>query len=340
MYDTPLTRPTTVGGLLGNVFRGTGQVAQAGGGVPLQNYLLGPRALDMLAARRLSTPATTTIAPSPVGLLSPEMMSTQAPVGFDYISPAPQLPQLQPNSSEQPMVSPANQIERNSVPPSSSGLLGSVGRGLSGAASELGGLFSGEEGQARARALSKSLLSGPSATPISFGQKIAEGLMGGQDEIEAQEKRKYLKEQMQEKRSESKARKEFKEAVEGGDENKVNKAFKKAYPLEWAKSNAKNQSVSDLKADAIKEVARADKNKTPRSELPKYIIDLYNAATSSGSADVEAVIAKVLGNSAAKPSTEPTPQENGRTFPAGTVVKSGGIEYEVQGDGTVKPINR
>ena len=61
MYDTPLTRPTTVGGLLGNALKGTGQAAQAGGGVPLQNYLLGllgPRSREMLAARRTSTPAT------------------------------------------------------------------------------------------------------------------------------------------------------------------------------------------------------------------------------------------------------------------------------------------
>lgn len=275
----------------------------------------------------------------PQGLLG----GANFPQAVPFISPQaaavaqsamPQLPQLQTNSSEQPMVSPANQIERASVPPSSSGLLGSVGRGLSGAASELGGLFSGEEGQARARALSKSLLSGPSATPISFGQKIAEGLMGGQGEIEAQEKRKYLKEQMQEKRSESKARKEFKEAVESGDENKVNKAFKKAYPLEWAKSTAKNESVSDLKAYAIKEVARADKNNTPRSELPKYIIDLYNAATSQGGGFFGNISLPNQGQDltpVAKES-EPKPKNNASE---GDVIEYNGKRYLVGANGTL-----
>lgn len=280
----------------------------------------------------------------PQGLLG----GTNFPQAAPFISPQaaavaqsamPQLPQLRPNSSEQPMVSPANQIERDSVPPSSSGLLGSVGRGLSGAASELGGLFSGEEGQARARALSKSLLSGPSATPISFGQKIAEGLMGGQDEIEAQEKRKYLKEQMQEKRSESKARKQFKEAVEGGDENKINKAFKKAYPLEWAKSTAKNESVSDLKADAIKQVARADKNKTPRSELPKYIIDLYNAATSQASGLFANIPLSNQGQDLTPVAKEGEPKSKNNAL-EGDVIEHNGERYLVGANGKLTLVSK
>ena len=181
----------------------------------------------------------------------------------------------------------------------SSGLLGRIGSGLSGAASELGGLFDGEEGQARARALSKSLLRGPSRTPISFGQSIAEGLSAGGEEIEAQEKRKYLKEQMQEKRSESKARKEFRDAVKTGDDDKVEKAFKKAYPLEWRQSKAKKQTISDLKADAIRAVARADANKTPRSDLPPSTIDLYNAATSTGGGG--GPLAGLIGSSPSAP---------------------------------------
>lgn len=181
MYDTPLTRPTTVGGLLGNVFRGTGQVAQAGGGVPLQNYLLGPRSLDMLAARRLSTPATTTIAPSPVGLLAPEMMSTQAPVGFDYISPAPQLTKVRDRLPQK--ASALDEIERQSALEPS--LLGRIGGGIRSAGKELGGLFQGEEGQLRARELSKALMTGPTRVPVSFGQSLVEGLASGGEAVGA-----------------------------------------------------------------------------------------------------------------------------------------------------------
>lgn len=294
MYDTPLTRPTTVGGLLGNAVRGTGQVAQAGGGIPLRNYLLGPRSLDMLDARNRPTSdlATTLVAPSPMSLLSPQQVAMRQPAfappsQLSNVATSPQLSGIAPPPARPNFSSDSN----------SSGLLGRIGSGLSGAASELGGLFDGEEGQARARALSKSLLRGPSRTPISFGQSIAEGLSAGGEEIEAQEKRKYLKEQMQEKRSESKARKEFRDAVKTGDDDKVEKAFKKAYPLEWRQSKAKKQTISDLKADAIRAVARADANKTPRSDLPPSTIDLYNAATSTGGGP----LAGLIGSSPSAP---------------------------------------
>ena len=253
----------------------------------------------------------------------------------------PQLPQLQVESSERPMVSAVDEIEQASVPSSSSGLLGSIGGGLSGAASELSGLFSGEEGQARARALSKSLLSGPSATPINFGQSLAKGLAAGGEEIEAQEKRKYLKEQLEEKRSDSKARKEFKDAVESGDESKINKAFKKAYPLEWAKSTAKKETISDLKADAIRQVAFAEKNNIPRDQLPQYIIDLYESATSSGNEDFLQRIANLPDQGQnlkpivdeKKPQSQNNPQE-------GTVIESGGQKYLVGKGGALELINR
>lgn len=204
MYDTPLTRPTTVGGLLGNALKGTGQAAQAGGGVPLQNYLLGllgPRSLEMLAARRTSTPATTMIAPSPVGLLTPEMMSTQAPVGFDYVSPAPQLTKDQETRYSNYLLdnkvrdrlsqktSALDEIERQSTPAPS--LLGRIGGGIRSAGKELGGLFEGEEGQLRARELSKALMTGPTRVPVSFGQSLVEGLgAGGQAIAEADAQRR------------------------------------------------------------------------------------------------------------------------------------------------------
>ena len=221
----------------------------------------------------------------------------------------------------------------SSVPSSSSGLLGSIGAGLSGAASELRGLFSGEEGQARARALSKSLLSGPSATPIRFGQKIAEGLAGGQDEIEAQEKRKYLKEQMEEKRLESRARKEFKDAVKTDDDDKIDKAFKKAYPLEWKKSQTKNQTISDLKADAVRTVAFADANNIPRSKLPPSTIDLYNAATSTGAGQLS--LEQIANASNLTPIAEPKNDAS-----KGDVIEHEGKRYLVGESGDLTLIDQ
>jgi hypothetical protein len=62
--------------------------------------------------------------------------------------------------------------------------LGRLGGGIKSAAQEIGGLFEGEEGRARAAALSRSLLRGPSRAPISLGQSVAEGLAAGGEEIE------------------------------------------------------------------------------------------------------------------------------------------------------------
>jgi|14BtaG_2_1085337.scaffolds.fasta_scaffold08790_2 hypothetical protein len=193
MYDTPLTRPTTVGGLLGNVFRGTGQVAQAGGGVPLQNYVLGPRVLDMIAARNRparnrTTGATTMVAP-PQGYQSilgmPSMLTPIAP--DTPASPTSGLGLLQ--DVPPPMPRPSllsdqlNQIERQSTPAPS--LLGRIGGGIRSAGKELGGLFEGEEGQLRARELSKALMTGPTRVPVSFGQSLVEGLASGGEAVGA-----------------------------------------------------------------------------------------------------------------------------------------------------------
>ena len=199
MYDTPLTRPTTVGGLLGNVFRGTGQVAQAGGGVPIQNYVLGPRVLDMIAARNRparnrTTGATTMVAP-PQGYQSilgmPSMLTPIAPDA--PASPASRLGLLQ--DVPPPMPRPSllsdqlNKIERQPTPAPS--LLGRIGGGIRSAGKELGGLFEGEEGQLRARGLSKALMTGPTRVPVSFGQSLVEGLSaGGQAIAEADAQRR------------------------------------------------------------------------------------------------------------------------------------------------------
>ena len=291
MYDTPLTRPTTVGGLLGNVFRGTGQVAQAGGGVPLQNYLLGllgPRSLDMLAARRTSTPATTTVAPSPVSLLTPEMMSTQAPVGFDYMSPAPQLTKDQETRYRNylldskvrdrlPQKTDAlDEIERQPTPAPS--LLGRIGGGIRSAAQEVGGLFEGDEGRARAAALSRSLLRGPSRTPISFGQSLTEGLAAGGEEIERMEQRKFTKEQRARQKKQIEAQNKLADVLADPEATDTEKksAFKAAYPVEAFKAEGKP-------VDLVKQIgAIAIRKKQAEIPLSKVEQDAYNKLMSAG----------------------------------------------------------
>ena len=91
-----------------------------------------------------------------------------------------------------PAASPmALQLQQRMQPPRQ-GLLGRIGGRVRSAAQEVGGLFEGDEGRARATALSRSLLRGPSRTPISFGQSLAEGLSAGNIAAEKDIERKFL----------------------------------------------------------------------------------------------------------------------------------------------------
>jgi len=286
MYDTPLTRPTTVGGLLGNVFRGTGQVAQAGGGVPIQNYVLGQRVLDMIAARNRparnrTTGATTMVAP-PQGYQSilgmPSMLTPIAPDA--PASPTSGLGLLQ--DVPPPMPRPSllsdqlNQIERQSTPAPS--LLGRIGGGIRSAGKELGGLFEGEEGRARAAALSRSLLRGPSRTPISFGQSLTEGLAAGGEEIERMEQRKFTKEQRARQKKQIEAQNKLADVLADPEATDTEKksAFKAAYPVEAFKSEGKS-------VDLVKQIgAIAIRKKQAELPLSKVEQDAYNKLMSSG----------------------------------------------------------
>lgn len=219
----------------------------------------------------------------PQGLLGgtnfPQAAPSISPQAISMAQAAmPQLPQSQAFSSEQPMVSSVDEIERASVPSSSSGLLGSIGGGLSGAASELRGLFSGEEGQARARALSKSLLSGPSRTPISFGQSVAEGLAAGSEEIERTEQRKFTKEQRARQKKQIEAQNKLADVLadpEATDTEKKN-AFKAAYPVEAFKAEGKT-------VDLVKQIGdiaiRKKQSGIPLTEVEQ---DAYNKRMSAG----------------------------------------------------------
>lgn len=104
-------------------------------------------------------------------------------------SAMPQPPQLQANFPEQPQRGLLDEIERQSTPAPS--LLGRIGGGIRSAGKELGSLFEGEEGQLRARELSKALMTGPTRVPVSFGQSLVEGLAsGGQAIAEADAQRR------------------------------------------------------------------------------------------------------------------------------------------------------
>jgi len=150
---------------------GSGQVARAGqkGNVSL----LGPRFLSTQAP--MSFQRGGFVSPSPVGLLTPEMLSAQQPVINQ--------PTAAPATQTQPQRSLLDEIERQSTPAPS--LLSRIGGGIRSAGKELGGLFEGEEGQLRARELSKALMTGPTRVPVSFGQSLVEGLASGGEAVGA-----------------------------------------------------------------------------------------------------------------------------------------------------------
>lgn len=153
---------------------GSGQVASAG--QQRNMSLLGPRFLSTQAPMAFQRGGF--VSPSPVGLLTPEMLSTQQPVINQAVAPA-----AASVAQTQPQRSLLDEIERQPAPATS--LLGRIGSGIRSAGKELGGLFEGEEGQLRARELSKALMTGPTRVPVSFGQSLVEGLAAGGEAIDA-----------------------------------------------------------------------------------------------------------------------------------------------------------
>jgi len=140
--------------------------------------------------------------------------------------------------------------------------LGRLGGGIKSAAQEIGGLFEGDEGRARAAALSRSLLRGPSRTPISIGQSVAEGLAAGGEEIERMEQRKFAKEQRDAKRKSLKMKadfeKEFSEAkTEKEQEAAVSKYLMKSNPLMYRRLK-KAESYAQLKARVAQKVIEGE----------------------------------------------------------------------------------
>lgn len=156
-----------------------------------------------------------------------------------------------PAPQAQPQRGLLDEIERQPTPAPS--LLGRIGGGIRSAAQEVGGLFEGDEGRARAAALSRSLLRGPSLTPISFGQSLAEGLSAGGEEIKRQALRK---EKMEALERSSKMQKRKDEAIEviynkDATPEEVTKALRMIDPIAYAKAESKNKSLSQVKADFL-----------------------------------------------------------------------------------------
>jgi hypothetical protein len=169
-----------------------------------------------------------------------------------------------------------NQIERQSTPAPS--LLGRIGGGIRSAGKELGGLFEGDEGRARAAALSRSLLRGPSRTPISFGQSLTEGLAAGGEEIERMEQRKFTKEQRARQKKQIEAQNKLADVLADPEATDTEKksAFKAAYPVEAFKSEGKS-------VDLVKQIgAIAIRKKQAELPLSKVEQDAYNKLMSSG----------------------------------------------------------
>jgi hypothetical protein len=146
----------------------------------LLDRIAAPYRRDARRDARASLSPTATVALPSAGLLTSEMLPAQQPVvnqpiNSSFVAPPMPRPSL---LSDQ-----LNQIERQSTPAPS--LFGRIGGGIRSAGKELGGLFEGEEGQLRARELSKALMTGPTRVPVSFGQSLVEGLAAGGEAVGA-----------------------------------------------------------------------------------------------------------------------------------------------------------
>ena len=181
-----------------------------------------------------------------------------------------------PAPQAQPQRGLLDEIERQPTPPPS--LLGRIGGGIRSAAQEVGGLFEGDEGRARAAALSRSLLRGPSRTPISFGQSLTEGLAAGGEEIERMEQRKFTKEQRARQKKQIEAQNKLADVLADPEATDTEKksAFKAAYPVEAFKSEGKP-------VDLVKQIgAIAIRKKQAELPLSKVEQDAYNKLMSTG----------------------------------------------------------
>lgn len=184
-----------------------------------------------------------------------------------FSTPAPQA---------QPQRGLLDEIERQPTPAPS--LLGRIGGGIRSAGKELGGLFEGDEGRARAAALSRSLLRGPSRTPISFGQSLTEGLAAGGEEIERMEQRRFTKEQRARQKKQIEAQNKLADVLADPEATDTERksAFKAAYPVEAFKAEGKP-------VDLVKQIGDiAIRKKQAGIPLTEVEQDAYDKRMSAG----------------------------------------------------------
>jgi len=285
---TPLTRPATLGSLLARPLMGTGQVATG----PDQTTfsLLGPasRSTSVPMAYRLGT----RVAPAPIipaEMLAAEdarrdealsnirafLRSTQAPDGFDFVSPDPRglLSEMEraPRSAA-PAASDAGEQEKM-------GLFGRMGQS---AKERAGGLLTGEGSSARLRALGQALLTGPSRTPVSFGQSLMRGLAAGEEAVEREDMAEFAREQRARQKKQIEAQNKLADVLADPEATDTEKksAFKAAYPVEAFKSEGKP-------VDLVKQIGDiAIRKKQANIPLTEVEQDAYDKRMSAGGFDL------------------------------------------------------
>lgn len=179
--------------------------------------------------------------------------------------------------------------------------LGRLGGGIRSAAQEIGGLFEGEEGRARAAALSRSLLRGPSRTPISLGQSVVEGLAAGGEEIERMEQRKFAKEQRARQKKQIEAQNKLADVLADPEATDAEKksAFKAAYPVEAFKAEGKP-------VDLVKQIGDiAIRKKQAGIPLTEVEQDAYDKRMSAGGFDLMKEYQKQVGMAGEPDSAQP-----------------------------------
>ena len=89
------------------------------------------------------------------------------------------------------MPNPLLGMDLSPPPPTPPSFYDKIRSGAMDTASGLAGAFTGEGSSARLSALGASLLSGPSRTPVSFGSSLSQGLLAGNQAVQAEKDRKF-----------------------------------------------------------------------------------------------------------------------------------------------------
>jgi len=112
------------------------------------------------------------------------------------------------------------------------GLFSRIGRGLT---SE-GGLLSGSPtAQARLAAIGESLLGGPTRTPVSFGQALAQASRAGRGAELAQQQREVAELGLESKRRKLQAEKTLQEGIKEDNTAKISQAMLAIAPVQYMK---------------------------------------------------------------------------------------------------------